>query len=109
MRLALDDVSLVRVYYSQQFAGQPVEPSTQTRAVFLPHWSSVNSVWHFEDPQSTIVDYMWAVGQDMKTFHSIGFLYMNLILVGFLELLLLTKTLTNSTPVLMFSVLFDIS
>ncbi|KAK3801472.1 hypothetical protein RRG08_010052 [Elysia crispata] len=77
MRLAVDAVSLVRVYYSQQFSGQPVEPSTETTALFLPHWSSVNSVWHFEDPQTVIVDYMWAVGTipggtQLQNFVSVG-------------------------------------
>ncbi|GFS26886.1 hypothetical protein ElyMa_005229600 [Elysia marginata] len=77
MRLGLDGVSLVRVYYSQQYSGQPVEPSTETTAVFLPHWSSVNSVWHFEDSESTIVDYMWAVGTvpggtQLQNFVSVG-------------------------------------
>ncbi|GFO45401.1 hypothetical protein PoB_007190600 [Plakobranchus ocellatus] len=77
MRMALDDVSVRRVYYSQQFVGQPIASSTETRAMFLPHWSSINAVWHFEDSESTIVDYMWAVGTvpggtQLQNFVSVG-------------------------------------
>lgn len=63
MRLALDDTSLLQVYYTQQFGGQNSENYLGHEVMFLPRWSVLNAAWHFSDAETPIVDYKWAVGR----------------------------------------------
>ncbi|PVD34771.1 hypothetical protein C0Q70_06048 [Pomacea canaliculata] len=64
-QLALDYVVLETIHYVQQTETSrnvTSESHLSASAVFLPHWSMVQSSWHFLDNDSPITDYKWALG-----------------------------------------------
>ena len=60
--LAIDSVSIQKVIVSSNQEALP-EGHVQGHTYFLHDWSSVHATWNFIDPQSSIKEYLWAIGR----------------------------------------------
>ncbi|XP_046557202.1 uncharacterized protein LOC124266452 [Haliotis rubra] len=62
MEFVLDHVSVQTVDYVAGPDSVDTEEHLVVHSVFLSHWSSLHASWHFEDLQSPITQYKWAIG-----------------------------------------------
>ncbi|WAR04731.1 hypothetical protein MAR_020100, partial [Mya arenaria] len=58
----IDDISL-RVYSGKAYQENSTDVKhLQALTIHAHDWSSIYSEWHFEDPESGLVEYLWAIG-----------------------------------------------
>ncbi|WAR05117.1 hypothetical protein MAR_020486 [Mya arenaria] len=58
----IDDIS-IRYYSSKAYLENSTDVKhLQAVTIHAHDWSSIYSEWHFEDPESGIVEYFWAIG-----------------------------------------------
>ena len=62
--LAIDGVSVQKVTLSSDEEATP-NGHVQVNTVFIHDWSSVHAAWSFLDPQSSIKEYLWAIGKQL--------------------------------------------
>ncbi|XP_067663255.1 uncharacterized protein [Haliotis asinina] len=62
MKFVLDHVIVQSVHYVAGPDSVDKEEHLVIHSVFLSHWSSLHASWHFEDQQSPITQYKWAIG-----------------------------------------------
>ncbi|XP_046557193.1 uncharacterized protein LOC124266445 [Haliotis rubra] len=63
MEFVLDHVSVQTVDYVAGPDSVDTEEHLVVHSMFLSHWSSLHASWHFEDLQSPITQYKWAIGR----------------------------------------------
>ncbi|XP_046561789.1 uncharacterized protein LOC124270793 [Haliotis rubra] len=73
MEFALDHVSVQTVDYVAGQDSVDTEEHLVVHSVFLSHWSSLHVSWHFEDLQSPITQYTWAIGTTPGGTHVQGY------------------------------------
>lgn len=59
---ALDSVSLKRLIHQDYLETGKHAGHLHAFSVFSHNWASIHSAWSFEDMESGIVEYMWAIG-----------------------------------------------
>ncbi|XP_046562884.1 uncharacterized protein LOC124271767 [Haliotis rubra] len=73
MEFVLDHVSVQTVDYVAGQDSVDNEEHLVVHSVFLSHWSSLHASWHFEDLQSPITQYKWAIGTTPGGTHVQGY------------------------------------
>ncbi|XP_071084119.1 uncharacterized protein [Haliotis cracherodii] len=77
MEFVLDHVSVQTVDYVAGPDSVDTEEHLMVHSVFMSHWSSLHASWHFEDQQSPITQYKWAIGSvtggtQLQSYKSVG-------------------------------------
>ena len=60
--LAIDDVSVQKITNTSEKPASE-EGHIQVHSVFVHDWSSIHASWSFLDPESSVKEYLWAIGK----------------------------------------------